>query len=158
MLNVFTRWGEEVVVDLRHEVTHGCLHASLKGLPLWLDEGLAEYYEVPSTAAGWNNGHAINLAARHAAGDWRPHLERLESLDRPGDMQQADYAEAWAWTYWMLHGSPEVRAVLGEYLREAQSGMPAIPISARLAVRLERDPSPEVAELIRSGQVAVVVE
>jgi hypothetical protein len=73
-------------------------------------------------------------------------------------MQQADYAEAWAWTYWMLHGPPEVRAVLSEYLREAETGMPAISISARLAARLERDPAPEVLELIRSGEVAVVVE
>lgn len=158
MLNVFTRWGDEVAVDLRHEVTHGCLHASLRGLPLWLDEGLAEYYEVPSSASGWNNGHAIHLAAHHVAGDWRPHLERLEMLDRPGDMKQTDYAEAWAWTYWMLHGPREARAILGDYLREAQTGMPAIPISARLAARLERDPAPEVVELVRSGEVAVVVE
>lgn len=157
-LNVFTRWGEDVAVDLRHEVTHGCLHASLRGLPLWLDEGLAEYYEVPVIAAGWNEEHAINLAARHVRGDWRPHLERLELLDRPSDMQQADYAEAWAWTYWLLHGPPEARALLEEYLYEARTGMPAIPISARLAARLERNPAPEVAELVRSGQISVVVE
>lgn len=158
MLNVFTRWGDGVAIDLRHEVTHGCLHASLRGLPLWLDEGLAEYYEVPAAASGWNDGHAISLAARHATGDWRPHLERLEMLDRPGDMQQADYAESWAWTYWLLHGPPDARAVLGEYLREARTGTPAIPISARLAARLERDPAPEMVELVRSGEVAVVVE
>ena len=35
-------------VDLRHECTHALLHARLPMVPLWLDEGLAKYFEVPA--------------------------------------------------------------------------------------------------------------
>jgi hypothetical protein len=150
LLNVFTRWGNETAEDLRHEVTHGYLHASLSGLPLWLDEGLAEFYEVPPAAAGWNAPHAARLSNLHAAGNWRPDLERLEQLDRPGDMQQVDYAEAWAWSYWMLKGSPEAREVLLEYLRDARTEVPNPPLSARLAARLEFEGGLQVIELVRA--------
>src|SRR5262249_39912131 len=39
-LAVYTWWGERIQEDLRHEFTHGLLHASLESVPLWLDEGL----------------------------------------------------------------------------------------------------------------------
>ncbi|GIT30210.1 MAG: hypothetical protein Ct9H300mP1_22560 [Planctomycetaceae bacterium] len=41
--------------DLRHEFTHGVLHSSLKRVPLWLDEGLAEYFEVVGPKPGGVN-------------------------------------------------------------------------------------------------------
>ena len=45
-LLIYTYWGERVQQDLRHELTHALLHSVLKDVPLWLDEGLAEYYEL----------------------------------------------------------------------------------------------------------------
>ncbi len=45
-LAVYTYWGKRIQEDLRHEYTHGLLHACLKEVPLWLDEGLAEYFEI----------------------------------------------------------------------------------------------------------------
>jgi hypothetical protein len=151
LLSVFTRWGTETAEDLRHEVTHGYLHASLAGLPLWLDEGLAEFYEVSPVGEGWNSPHAASLSRLHTTGEWRPDLERLERLDRPGDMRQIDYAEAWAWTYWMLKGSPEAREVLLEYLHEARTEIPELPLSTRLAARLEFEPSLQLVELLRAA-------
>ncbi|MCA9071474.1 MAG: hypothetical protein KDA84_21250, partial [Planctomycetaceae bacterium] len=32
--------------DLRHELTHAVLHSALPYVPLWLDEGLAQYFEA----------------------------------------------------------------------------------------------------------------
>jgi hypothetical protein len=49
-LLVFTFWGDHVRQDLRHELTHALLNSVLKEVPLWLDEGLAEYYELPPGA------------------------------------------------------------------------------------------------------------
>jgi hypothetical protein len=46
-LAVYAHWSDRVGEDLRHEVAHGYLHSMVQGLPLWLDEGLAEYFEVP---------------------------------------------------------------------------------------------------------------
>ena len=46
--NVFAYISPEFDVDLRHESTHALLHACLPMVPLWLDEGLAEYFEIPA--------------------------------------------------------------------------------------------------------------
>ena len=50
-LLVYTYWGDRIQQDLRHELTHALLHSVLKDVPLWLDEGLAEYFELPP--ASW---------------------------------------------------------------------------------------------------------
>ncbi len=34
-LMVYAYWGDKTLEDLRHEYTHGVLHASLKTVPLW---------------------------------------------------------------------------------------------------------------------------
>ena len=93
-LAVFTFWGESIQEDLRHEFTHGLLHSGLKAVPLWLDEGLAEYFEVVTEASPpINEVSAKHLAAAKRRG-WRPGLERLESLNDVSQMTQADYQAA----------------------------------------------------------------
>ena len=47
--------------DLRHEVTHAILHSMLPFLPLWLDEGLAEYFEVRGNRRAAANPHHLSL-------------------------------------------------------------------------------------------------
>ena len=43
---MFAQVGPDFEIDLRHEATHALLHGSLPMVPLWLDEGLAKYFEV----------------------------------------------------------------------------------------------------------------
>ena len=74
-LMVYAYWGDRVAEDLRHEVAHGYLHGVVPRLPLWLDEGLAEYFEVPPGMAGLNRPH-VELLADAATHDWRPNLPR----------------------------------------------------------------------------------
>ena len=130
-LAVYTFWGEKIQEDLRHEYTHGVLHASLQDVPLWLDEGLAEYFEVASRPAGLNREYATRLASDFARG-WHPNLERLESLEAVNDMQKADYQEAWAWIHFLLHHSDDSRDVLLSYLHELQTNGKPGPLSTRL--------------------------
>ena len=130
-LAVYTFWGEKIQEDMRHEYTHGVLHASLQDVPLWLDEGLAEYFEVASRPAGLNREYATRLASDFARG-WHPNLERLESLEAVNDMQKADYQEAWAWVHFLLHHSDDSRDVLLSYLHELQSNGKPDPLSIRL--------------------------
>ena len=47
-LMVLAHWHDGLGEDLRHELIHGYLHAEFNWLPLWLDEGLAEYFELPA--------------------------------------------------------------------------------------------------------------
>ncbi len=131
-LAVYTFWGKRIQEDLRHEYTHGLLHATLKDVPLWLDEGLAEYFEVIGAEPGQVNvDYAQNLMTLLGNG-WRPDLKRLELLDKFEQMQRIDYQEAWAWVHFLVHSSPETREILVTYLRDLQTETEPVPLSTRL--------------------------
>jgi len=130
-LAVYTFWGDKIQEDLRHEYTHGVLHASLKDVPLWLDEGLAEYFEIVSSERGFNAEYAQQLTEALQNG-WRPDVQRLEQLADVSQMQKADYLEAWAWAHFMLHDSDDTRAVLVDYLNELRFEAKPGPLSDRL--------------------------
>ncbi len=125
--------------DLRHEVTHGYLHSMVSNLPLWLDEGLAEYSEVPRGRHGLNAEHLVKIGEEIRMNRWAPDLVRLESLDPAGDLTQAQYAESWAWVHFLLETRPERAAALCEYLAELRGKAAAEPLSAKLG-RLDADP------------------
>lgn len=129
-LSVYAYWGDRVAEDLRHEVVHGYLHAVVPNLPLWLDEGIAEYFEVPRAMSGFNQPHVKQLIAMGV--DWRPDITRLEQLASAGDMTQVDYAESWAWVHFMLESSPQHRDVLRNYLQTLLQSAPPMPLSLTL--------------------------
>lgn len=147
-LTVYAYWGDRVAEDLRHEVSHGYLHASVPNLPLWLDEGLAEYFEVGQQRKGFNESHATLLTAAEQSGDWHPRLERLEALSSAADMTQEDYAESWAWVHFLLE-STDKSAILTSYLQDLRRGEPGEPLSARVRYRLAV-PETALAEHIRT--------
>ncbi len=131
-LAVYTHWGQNVREDLRHEYTHGLLHAGLKRVPLWLDEGLAEYFEVAGPKpGGMNHDYAEHLAQAVASG-WRPDLKRLENLDDSGQMKRADYQESWAWVHFFLNSTPQAKSALVTYLAELRTNPHPKLISHRL--------------------------
>lgn len=131
-LAVYTFWGKRIQEDLRHEYTHGILHATLKEVPLWLDEGLAEYFEVIGPEPGQVNvDYAQNLVTLLGNG-WRPDLKRLEQLDKFEQMQRIDYQEAWAWVHFLVHSSPETHEILVAYLKDLETEAAPVPLSARL--------------------------
>lgn len=132
-LAVYAHWSDRVAEDLRHEVAHGYLHASVPAIPLWLDEGLAEYFEVPRAQGGLHRAHLDLLTDLMEHNGWRPNLERLEQLRAAGDMQQADYAESWGWVYFMLHAEAGHRPVLTRYLADLRDRGRIEPLSQRLA-------------------------
>lgn len=134
-LHVYAHWSDRVAEDLRHEVAHGYLHASVPAIPLWIDEGLAEYFEVPRGHAGLNRPHLLLLSDLIEVNRWQPNLERLEALSSAGEMQQEHYAEAWAWVYFLLNSTPDRRELLTEYLAELREKGKAAPLSERLASR-----------------------
>lgn len=120
-LAVYTFWGDRIQEDLRHEFTHGLLHASLKDVPLWLDEGLAEYFEVVGPEPGEINAEYANVLATSLGNDWRPNMERLERLRTVGQMQRIDYQESWAWVHYLLHSTTDNRLLLLTYLDDLKT-------------------------------------
>ena len=148
-LAVYAHWGDRVAEDLRHEVAHGYLHASVPRLPLWLDEGLAEYYEVARNQHGRNAAHLEQLAAKIKKDRWQPDLARLEALDSAAEMSQLDYAQAWAWVYFMLTTDEAHRDALHRYLRSLREKGAVRPFSEVLG-ELHVEPNRTLADYIGS--------
>jgi len=127
-LLVYTYWGDHIRQDLRHELTHALLHSVLRDVPLWLDEGLAEYFELPPNAQNVNRGHVDELRKP----TFIPNLARLEGLTQVDQMKQPEYREAWAWVHLMLRGVPESRNALLMYLQQLRQ----VPGPGALAPRM----------------------
>ena len=130
---VYTFQGERLEEDLRHEATHALLHVAVGDLPLWLDEGLAEYFEGPDNRSGLNAEHMSRLPQDVALG-WKPDLAKLESLTNVREMSTRDYRESWAWVHFLLNSTPANKATLLSTLADLRtSPAQAAPMSKRLA-------------------------
>ncbi|MCI0680945.1 MAG: DUF1570 domain-containing protein [Gemmataceae bacterium] len=131
-LIVYTYWGDRIQQDLRHELTHALLHSVLKDVPLWLDEGLAEYFEMPASWKGVNYQH-LEALRRGPSGPAPCNLDRLEQLSEVQQMAPAEYREAWAWAHLMLRSTPQARQALLSYLQELRTNPRPGPLKPRLA-------------------------
>jgi hypothetical protein len=116
--------------DIRHEATHALIHLAVGNVPLWLDEGLAEYFEV-AEPGGVNREHLAKLPQDLRDG-WSPSVERLETLQGVQQMGAVDYRESWAWVHYLLQGTSEGRAALLAYLGGIRKGGERMLLSARL--------------------------
>jgi hypothetical protein len=130
--NVFAYDSPDLPVDLRHECTHAVLHACMIRVPLWLDEGLAEYFEVPPEHRKNHNPHHSKMRPKFY---WMkaPSLQRLEIIGSLEHMGAREYREAWAWVHFMLHGPAFANDVLLGFLKAIQTGQTAVPISQQFA-------------------------
>ena len=130
--NVFAYDHPNLAVDLRHESTHAVLHSHLPHVPLWLDEGLAEYFEVETSKRASKNSHLTSI---RRAVIWRraPSLQRLERLESLSEMAQREYRDAWAWVHFMVHGPESARTHWVNYIRDIQHETAPEPLSRRFA-------------------------
>lgn len=136
---LMVRRDERMILNIRHEMVHAYLNAALVNVPIWIDEGLAKYFETPPGERGFRNPFLEKVesdATSFFASP--PSLPRLEKLSRVEQMRIREYRESWAWTHFLIHYSPETQRVLALYLRslrpEAQAG-----VSATEAARLQKD-------------------
>jgi hypothetical protein len=134
---VFAHCGDDFETDVRHECTHAVLHSALPDLPLWLDEGLAEYYEVPAEKRREDNSHATAIQGLAKLGEL-PRLAELEQLTDINELGRREYREAWAWVHFCLEGSPAAKQELQSYLSEQARGETPEPLSRRLQRKIPR--------------------
>jgi hypothetical protein len=134
---VFAYHGQNIATDLRHEMTHAVLHGTLPMVPLWLDEGLAEYFETPVADRAHGHPHLKSVVAR---AQWRrvANLSSLEELDDISGMRAAHYRDAWAWVHFMLHGPAPGRAILEGFLKDIEAHVPPGKLSHRLRSGMPR--------------------
>jgi len=119
-LYVFVIYSRSWETDLRHETTHATLHGSMPYLPIWVDEGLAKYFEVPAELKGRNEELLSNLK-------WRFRFRQpirareLEEMQDLTDMRPEHYRDSWAWMYFCMHHSQASKELLQSYLKEIQN-------------------------------------
>jgi len=130
--NVYAYRHSELAIDLRHECTHALLHTNLPMVPLWLDEGLAEYFEMPARERASEHPHFSKLRWNLRFGMVRD-LHSLEGCRDLAEMGGAEYRFAWAWVHFMLHGPLPAHRVLVQFLTDIRHGNPPGQLSERLA-------------------------
>ncbi|MDR1963018.1 MAG: hypothetical protein LBQ50_04510 [Planctomycetaceae bacterium] len=107
---------DEFEIDLRHEMTHAIIHASILTVPIWLDEGLAKYFEVPIKDRAEKNPYMKQIRWNTKFGAV-PSLNRLEKLEHIGQMGDREYRDSWAWVHFLIHHSPQSHRLIAGYLQ-----------------------------------------
>jgi len=130
--SVFAYMNKELAVDVRHECTHALLHGDLPMVPLWLDEGLAEYFEPPKPARGKHHEHMRSIGFDLHSRRIRS-MAKLETKESLEDLTALDYRSAWAWVHFMLHGPEEAHAELVGFLGDIRRYVAPGKLSERLA-------------------------
>lgn len=116
--------------DVRHECTHALIHNAVQFIPLWLDEGIAEYFELKAgTRVRPARLNDMRQAIRWAPlkNGIGPSLQGLEGLDSIKQMGTLQYRNSWAWVHFLMNDPSQqfvARRVLINYLDEIQKGNP----------------------------------
>jgi hypothetical protein len=131
---VYTYLSDRLEEDLRHEVAHALLRGCYGDLPLWLDEGLAEYFETRADIVDIQDEH-ISKIPQDLRNGWVPDLPRLESFTDIHQMSVRDYREAWAWVHLMLEDRKVGKNLLLDYLEKNRNGKRPRPLSQTLAAQ-----------------------
>ena len=132
---VFAYQSNDLAIDLRHECTHALLHAVLPVVPLWLDEGFAEYFEMAPSQRAYGHSH-LGKVRWNAFFGAVPRIEELEAMGDMSEMGQGEYRDSWAWVHFMLYGSREAHSELVAYLADLRQSTPPGLLSQRLAQRV----------------------
>ncbi|HEY0140464.1 MAG TPA: tetratricopeptide repeat protein [Thermoanaerobaculia bacterium] len=112
-----------------HELTHHFLRNTVGDPPLWLNEGLAEYYST-FTAKGGNVSVGLPLP-QHVKWLRDNQLAPLEdhfAVDRQSreysetPRQVAFYAQSWALVHYLLHGPRDRHDQLGQFIEQLRAG------------------------------------
>ncbi|HEY2150542.1 MAG TPA: DUF1570 domain-containing protein [Vicinamibacterales bacterium] len=113
-----------------HEYTHLLVRNAVKALPVWLNEGLAEYY---SSYAVIDHGkaavvgraikrHIILLRQRYVPIAELIAVDQSSPMYNEGERRSIFYAESWALIHYMLLVRPNGAAAINNYTSEIAAG------------------------------------
>lgn len=109
---------EQTLAVTRHEAAHVILNGMLAAGPLWLHEGMAEYFELLSMRQQYSqiapNTEWLDMARTSIANGYPASL--ADYLDAPpeqwqGDVQAVHYALGWSLVYFLLENADGQRAL-----------------------------------------------
>jgi len=115
-----------------HEYTHMVIANAVTRIPVWLNEGLAEFYSTFALVDGGKRaqiGRPIDTHLLLLNGSVRVSLVDLLKADEGSRLYNDDnrvsdfYAESWALTHMLLMGQPPRVSELSTYLQQVNSGV-----------------------------------
>ncbi|MEM9598032.1 MAG: DUF1570 domain-containing protein, partial [Acidobacteriota bacterium] len=115
-------------VTIFHEYVHGVLRNNLPGLPLWLDEGLAEFFSTFQAKGGQARiGKPVPWHIGKLRADLLPLTEVLGAdVSSPFynefEHQGVFYAQSWSLVHYLLIGNPNRRRQATDYLNRTLRG------------------------------------
>lgn len=113
---VLTWWHPQWLMDSRHEVTHAFLHSRNIAIPLWLDEGLAEYFEHNGLGSD-HPVHAGPIRAQLRFGQIAD-LEEQEKWSTHAQLTAEQYRDAWGTVAFLMHHSDASKDEFLAYLED----------------------------------------
>jgi tetratricopeptide (TPR) repeat protein len=113
-----------------HEYVHLLTGNALADVPVWFNEGLAEYYETyemsgrQANLGKFNESHVHSLRERFIPLAELLAVDHTSSMYNEGDRRGIFYAESWALVHYLLIGNPERRGQLTTFLQKYADGTP----------------------------------
>ena len=114
---IFTFLHGDFADDLRHECTHALLHSKIGRLPIWIDEGLAEYFEVSAPQRKYKEPYFSQIKRNVSYNLFAPvpDIKKLENIKKMGDFLEIHYRNSWSWMNFMIN-DPGRQKIIADYL------------------------------------------
>ena len=130
--------GETLLQDLLHEAVHSLNYLTFRNaaMPLWMDEGLAEWAEDSAEQQTRIHGKALQqlLGGQRTLLPELISLVALEKIKSSTRADAVDYAASWAWCRFLLSEKYGCRGVWNRYLQDIRGGQQAGRLNHRLSL------------------------
>lgn len=130
-ITLSTEAGERAYPTIFHEYVHLLVGTTLADVPVWFNEGLAEYYSTyqmygdrEATLGRVKEEHVFELRERFIPLKDLLAVDHRSSLYNEGDRRGVFYAESWALVHYLLIGNPQRKGQVGVYLQKYADGVP----------------------------------
>jgi tetratricopeptide (TPR) repeat protein len=117
---------EAMFKTVRHEGLHQFLDRQMRDPPIWLNEGLAEYFETVRVVNGsWKKGEVRKDHVPVLVG--AAPLEKFLRIDHADFYKgaEANYPQAWSVVHFLLHGTPESKKIYDALYKKLTNGASA---------------------------------
>jgi tetratricopeptide (TPR) repeat protein len=121
---------EESAAVTFHEYTHLLVQNAVRWMPVWLNEGLAEYYGSYALVDGGRTAtigrprseHIELLRQRYLPIADLIAVEPSSPMYNEGERRSIFYAESWAAVHYLMTTRPNGMAAINDYVREVSEG------------------------------------
>jgi tetratricopeptide (TPR) repeat protein len=129
-ITLSTEAGEYAYPTIFHEYVHLLVGNALADVPVWFNEGLAEYYSTYEMSGDRQailgrvkEEHVLDLRERFIPLTELLAVTHASPLYNEGSRRGVFYAESWAMVHYLLVGNPKRKGQLATYLEKYADGM-----------------------------------